>query len=154
MLKPGDTRTKNSRLLFWGAGCVLAFGVGCVLYGAASKTVDDDAEQRFENLARSTQYGIAARIKSYSDLTRSLAAMFQASDEVTRLEFHQYVQTLDLPRYFPAIETLAWAPRVRDQSICRRDRKVDSARRSNPPTCLPRNRLTRCDAIPSLAMTP
>ena len=116
MLKPGNTKQAvgRARLLFWSAGCALALVVGAVLYGAAAKTVDDDAGQRFENLARSTQYGISARIKSYADLTRGLVALFQTTDAVTRLQFHQYVASLDIPRYFPAIEALTWAPHVTD----------------------------------------
>jgi hypothetical protein len=70
--------------------------MGAALYGAAARTVDDDAALRFENLARSTQYGISARIKSYSDLTRALAALFQTTDNVTRKQFHQYVTSLDI----------------------------------------------------------
>jgi signal transduction histidine kinase/CheY-like chemotaxis protein/HPt (histidine-containing phosphotransfer) domain-containing protein/CHASE1-domain containing sensor protein len=95
-------------------GGALALGVGAALYCAAAKTVDDDADRRFENLARSTQYGISARIKAYSDLSRGLAALFQTSDMVSRLQFHQYVSGLDLPRYFPAVEALTWAPLVTD----------------------------------------
>jgi len=105
---------RRSRLLFWSAGGALALGVGTMLYCTAAKTVDTDAGRRFENLARSTQYGISARIKSYSDLTRGLAALFQTSDAVSRLQFHQYVGSLDIPRYFPAIEALTWAPLVTD----------------------------------------
>ena len=114
MLNPGNSKkaVRRSRLLFWSAGWALALGVGAMLYGAAAKTVDDDAGQRFENLARSTQYGISARIKSYSDLTRGLVALFQTTDAVSRLQFRQYVASLDIPRYFPAIEALTWAPHV------------------------------------------
>ena len=64
---------RRSRLVVWGVGCLLAAGTGALLYSAASRTVADDAAQWFENLARSTQYSISARIKSYSDLTRGLA---------------------------------------------------------------------------------
>ena len=112
MLKTADRRkaVTKPRLIFWGVGCALAAGVGALLYGVAARTVDDDAAQRFENLARSTQYGISARIKSCSDLTRGLAALFQTSDHVSRAQFHQYVTSLDIPRYFPAIEALTWAP--------------------------------------------
>jgi len=116
MLKSPD-RSKvvtGSRLIFWGAGCMLAAGMGALLYGIAARTVDDDAAHRFENLARSTQYGISARIKSYSDLTRGLTALFQTSDHVTRKQFSQYVDSLNIPRHFPAIEALTWAPLVTD----------------------------------------
>jgi signal transduction histidine kinase/CheY-like chemotaxis protein/CHASE1-domain containing sensor protein/HPt (histidine-containing phosphotransfer) domain-containing protein len=114
MLKQGHTSKSatRSRLLFWSVGCALALGMGTLLYGAADTNVNDDAGRRFENLARSTQYGISARIKSYADLTRGLAALFQTSDTVTRLQFHQYVAGLDTPRHFPAIEALTWAPLV------------------------------------------
>jgi len=116
MLKSADNRkaVRGSRLVFWGVGGLLAAGVGALLYGAAARTVDDDAALRFENLARSTQYGISARIKSYSDLTRGLAALFQTADQLSRSQFRQYVDSLDMPRYFPAIEALTWAPVVRD----------------------------------------
>ncbi|MYM97640.1 CHASE domain-containing protein [Duganella vulcania] len=117
MLKSGNATeaVRSPRLLFWLAGGVLALAVGAALYGSAAKTVDDDARQRFENLARSTQYGISARIKSYSDLTRGLVALFQTSDDLTRLQFHQYVASLEIPRHFPAIEAVTWAPLVSDE---------------------------------------
>ena len=116
MLKSGNAKeaVRSPRLLFWLAGGALALAVGAALYGTAAKTVDDDANQRFENLARSTQYGISARIKSYSDLTRGLVALFQTSDDLTRLQFHEYVASLEIPRHFPAIEAVTWAPLVTD----------------------------------------
>jgi signal transduction histidine kinase/CheY-like chemotaxis protein/HPt (histidine-containing phosphotransfer) domain-containing protein/CHASE1-domain containing sensor protein len=116
MLKTANRRKffTRSRLVFWAVGCALAAGIGALLYGVAARTVDDDAARRFENLARSTQYGISARIKSYSDLTRGMAALFQTSDAISRKQFNQYVASLDIPRYFPAIEALTWAPQILD----------------------------------------
>ncbi|MBV7535164.1 CHASE domain-containing protein [Duganella sp. sic0402] len=116
MLKSADSSNavNGSRLLLWGVGWLLAAGVGASLYSAAARTVHDDAAQRFENLARSTQYSISARIKSYADLTRGLAALFQTADHISRAQFHQYVASLDMPRYFPAIEALTWAPMISD----------------------------------------
>ena len=73
------------------------------------------ARQRFENITRSTQYSISARIKSYSDVVRGLVALFQTTDDMSRLQFHQYVQGLDIQKYFPAIEALTYAPLVRDE---------------------------------------
>ncbi|MYM66900.1 response regulator, partial [Pseudoduganella sp. FT55W] len=133
MLKSANRRNviTGTRLIFWGVGCALAAGVGALLYSAAARTVDDDAAQRFENLARSTQYGISARIKSYSDLTRGVAALFQTSDNVTRKQFSQYVASLDVPRYFPAIEALTWAPLVTD---AQRDAFVAGVRAEGYPT--------------------
>ncbi|SFL58237.1 CHASE domain-containing protein [Rugamonas rubra] len=116
MRKLGDLgkTLANSRALIWGVGLSLALAVGASLYLAAAKTVDDDAEQRFENLTRSTQYSISARVKSYSDLVRGLVALFQTSDALSRRQFHDYVASLDLAQHFPAIEALTFAPVVAD----------------------------------------
>jgi signal transduction histidine kinase/CheY-like chemotaxis protein/HPt (histidine-containing phosphotransfer) domain-containing protein/CHASE1-domain containing sensor protein len=132
MLKSAERRSANrrARLVFWGVGFALATCMGAVLYGAASRTVDEDASQLFENLARSTQYGISARIKSYADLTRALAALFQTSDNISRAQFHQYVTSLDTPRHFPAIEALTWAPMITD---AQRDQFVAGVRAEGYP---------------------
>ncbi len=132
MLKSANNSkaARSSRLIFWGVGIALAAGMGTILYGAATRTVDDDAAQRFENIARSTQYSISARIKSYADLTRGLAALFQTSDNISRAQFHQYVSSLDIPRHFPAIEALTWAPRITD---ARRDQYVAGVRAEGYP---------------------
>jgi hypothetical protein len=42
-------------------------------------------------------------------------ALFQTGPQISRLQFHQYVVSLDIARHFPAIETLNWAPLVRDE---------------------------------------
>ncbi|MFC0170097.1 CHASE domain-containing protein [Pseudoduganella danionis] len=109
------TAAPSQRALIWLGGAVLASLIGAGLYGSAASTVDANAALRFDNLARNTQYGIAARIKSYSDITRGLVALFQTGPQISRLQFHQYVVSLDIARHFPAIETLNWAPLVRDE---------------------------------------
>ena len=114
-------------------GLALALAVGLALYTLAARTVDDDARLRFDNLTRSTQYGISARIKSYSDVTRGLVALFQTTDNLSRQQFHQYVASLDMPKNFPAIEAVTYAPYVSDAgrdafvAEVRADRSVDPA---------------------------
>ncbi|WP_348698652.1 CHASE domain-containing protein [Duganella fentianensis] len=105
---------RSQRLLIWLGGVGLASLIGAGLYGSAASTVDANAALRFDNLARNTQYSIAARIKSYSDITRGLVALFQTAPQISRLQFHQYVDSLAIARHFPAIETLNWAPLVSD----------------------------------------
>ncbi|WP_229489740.1 CHASE domain-containing protein [Pseudoduganella namucuonensis] len=104
----------NIRTLLWGIGMSLAVAVGMVLYANAARVVEEDDRQRFDNLARSTQYSISARVKSYSDVVRGLVALFQTSDSLDRLQFHQYVAALNLPQHFPAIEALNYVVPVAD----------------------------------------
>ena len=115
----------NIRTLLWGIGLSLALSVGMVLYTNAARAVEDDDRQRFDNLARSTQYSISARVKSYSDVVRGLVALFQTSDMLSREQFHQYVSSLNLPQHFPAIEALNYAVPVTD---AQRDAFVASVR--------------------------
>eukprot|EP01031_Cornospumella_fuschlensis_P015297 gene15297-18697_t len=102
------------RTVLWGIGLSLALSVGMVLYSNAARAVEDDDRQRFDNLARSTQYSISQRVKSYSDVVRGLVALFQTSDSLNRQQFHQYVASLNLPQHFPAIEALNYAVPVTD----------------------------------------
>src|SRR5437016_1137373 len=90
----------SSRGLSAGVGLALALAVGLTLYSLAARTIEEDARLRFDNLTRSTQYGISARIKSYSDVTRGMVALFQTADHIGRQQFHQYVESLDIPQNF------------------------------------------------------
>ncbi|HEV7817387.1 MAG TPA: CHASE domain-containing protein, partial [Janthinobacterium sp.] len=115
----------NSKTLLWTAGASLALAIGCTLFAAAAKTVEDDARQRFESISRSAQSSVSARVKSYSDLVRGLAALFSTTDLLTRDEFHDYVRGLDLAQYFPAVEAVSFAAAVSD---AQRDAFVASVR--------------------------
>ncbi|GGY17833.1 CHASE domain-containing protein [Pseudoduganella dura] len=122
-----------SRLLQWGIGLMLAAAVGLTLYVATVKSVHDNARLRFDNAARATQYSIGTSVKAYSDVLRGLVALFQASDDLSRAGFRSYVASLDVPRHFPAIELINYAPDVRAEerkafvAVVRGDRSVDPA---------------------------
>jgi PAS domain S-box-containing protein len=102
----------SGRALFWGLGLALATAVGATLYATTSNTVEDEAQLRFDNMNRATQYSISARVKAYSDVVRGLVALFQTSDHVSRLQFRQYVTTLNIGKHYPAIEAINFAPDV------------------------------------------
>jgi two-component system sensor histidine kinase/response regulator len=113
----GGTVTGNSpaRLLFWGAGLAFSVLVAAGLYAIAARTVEDDARQRFNGIARGAQSALAARITTFSDLVRAMTALFEAADgPVTRLQFHRYVEAFDIARRFPAIEVVSFAAAVDD----------------------------------------
>jgi len=126
------TGTGLSRVRLWGVGLSLSALVAACLYVGASKTVEDDARQRFDGIARSAQYSLGARIKSYTDVVRGLRALFNTSDaRVTRLQFHRYVEALAIREHFPAIEGVTFAEYVEDAgrdafvAAVRRDRSLD-----------------------------
>ena len=109
-----------ARLLLWGAGLAFSVLVAASLYAVAARTVEDDARQRFNGIARGAQSALAARLTTFSELVRGMTALFQAADApVTRLQFHRYVEALDIARHFPAIE----------HDVVRRRRRRRRARR-------------------------
>ena len=116
----------GSGIRIWAGGLLLALAVGGALYAGAARTVNDDAEQRFDNLTYGAQHSLATRVKSYSDLLRGLEALFRTSEHLTRRQFHDYVAGLDIARQFPAIESVNYAVAV---SPAQRAAYIDGVRR-------------------------
>jgi CHASE1-domain containing sensor protein len=115
-----------ARALLWSAGGAVSALVASTLYFAAARTVEDDARLRFDNVTRAAQYSLSARIRSYTDVVRGIVALFRTQSEpITRLQFHRYVEGLDLAHHFPAIETLNYAELVPDS---RRDAFIAAVR--------------------------
>jgi two-component system sensor histidine kinase/response regulator len=113
----GSTVTGNgpARILFWGSGLAFSALVSACLYASAVRTVDDDARLRFNGIARGAQTALEARIATFNGLARGMTALFQAADgPVTRLQFHRYVEALDIARQFPAIELMSFATALDD----------------------------------------
>ena len=116
----------TTRLVLWGAGIWFALLVGALLHMVASRNVEEEAQRRFENSARAAQERLATAIKSYSEVTRALVALFSSSKTpVTRLQFHRYVAQLDLRANYPAIDAVSYSQEVRDSE---REAFVDAVR--------------------------
>ncbi|RJG25874.1 CHASE domain-containing protein [Massilia cavernae] len=123
-----------SRVLLLGAGVTLSMIVGALLYTGAARTTDNDARQRFNSVARSAQYSLAARASAYTEVVRGMVALFQSHDEpLTRAQFHRYVESLDIARHFPALESVNYAVHVTEAGreefteAVRNDRSLDPA---------------------------
>ncbi len=113
----GGTVTGNgpARILLWGAGLAFSVLIASSLYAIAARTVEDDARQRFNGIARGAQSALAARLTTFSELVRGMTALYEAADTpVTRLQFHRYVEALDIPHHYPAIEMMSFSAAVDD----------------------------------------
>ncbi len=113
--RPSIRMFSTTRPAMW-IGVPLSVAVGLLLYVATANSIENDSRQRFSALAQNAGNIIVARIKSYTDVLRGTASIFQTSYPLTQRQFHGYVQGLDLPRYFPAIETINFAASVRDEN--------------------------------------
>jgi PAS domain S-box-containing protein len=110
----GASRTMRIALL--AGGLWLSLLVGALMHMAAARSVEYDARHRFETIARSTQQRLGTAIESYTGVLRGVGALFRAGEQpVTRLQFHRYVEGLGTAQHLPAIETINYAPFVRDE---------------------------------------
>ena len=122
----------TTRLVLWGAGVWFALLVGALLHMVASRNVEEEARRRFEYRARAAQERLAGAIKSYSEVTRAMVALFSSSKTpVSRLQFHDYVRLLDLKANYPAIDAVSYSQEVKDAereafvAAVRADRSLD-----------------------------
>jgi signal transduction histidine kinase len=106
---PADIRAFTMTKTAFSFGALMSGVVGLLFYFATANTIESNAEQRFENMARSVQTTINGRIKSYGDVLRGSASLFQASTDLTRDQFHRYVEGLALEQEFPGIEAINFA---------------------------------------------
>jgi PAS domain S-box-containing protein len=121
-----------ARFALWGGGLWLALLVGIALYLGAARTVDDAAERRFDSIAQGARQRLDGAVQAYAQAVRNLAGLYSANGgEVSRLQFHRYVESLDIKEHYPAIESLnfsAWVPDAqRDAFVAtvRADRSLD-----------------------------
>jgi len=97
-------RVRRSKLLPW---LVLAVGIpaSLMLFTIVRDTVDNVAQLRFDRQAGDAKSIIEYRIQFYVDVLHGLKALV-ASQGPSRLQFHNYVQSLDLPRRYPGFDVV------------------------------------------------
>jgi hypothetical protein len=90
--------------------CALLLTVAAWRY--ARETVRADEQERFDRIVAVGREAIDRRLDSYVQILLGVRALFAGSAGVDRAEFSAYVGALDLPRRYPGIRGLVWAPRI------------------------------------------
>jgi two-component system, sensor histidine kinase and response regulator len=134
--------SRAARASLWAGGVALAMLVGVLLFWMTSRELEQDARRRFDTMARDAQQRLTTKVQSYTTVLRGLAALFEAGDEVTRLEFQRYAIALHLERSLPAIDALSWAPVVTDKERGAFEARVRADRTLEP------------DGYPAFSITP
>ena len=111
---PGPISRRLTWLPAYWTGVVLSFSVGGLFFIATQNTIEAEAGERFRNMALTAQSAIVGRIKTYTDVLRGSASLFQTQNDLTREQFHRYVDGLNLEKEFPGIETINFARHVTD----------------------------------------
>jgi signal transduction histidine kinase len=100
----------------WWSGALFSITFGVLFYLVTESWIESDAQQRFVNHALNAKVNLEARIKSYNDLVRAAGSMFHANSPISRSTFHDFVEGLDLPTHYPAVEVLNFAEYVDDRN--------------------------------------
>jgi signal transduction histidine kinase len=107
-------------------GAVLSAAVGAGFYSVTASIIENDAQQRFNSVVRTADFTILSRVKSYTDVLRGTASMFQTSTEITREQFRRYVQGLKLETEFPGIETINYTAYVTEAQRPEFERRMNA----------------------------
>src|SRR5882672_6999515 len=113
---------------------VLAIGISAsfFLFTLIQDSVENVARLRFERGAKDANSLIEGRLRSYGDVLYALRALFAGEDEVDRLRFHRFVESLDLEHRYPGFISLNYAAYVsaenkkRFEETVRRDVRLDA----------------------------
>ncbi|KHA79150.1 histidine kinase [Janthinobacterium lividum] len=116
--------------------------VGLLFYMAASLSIESDASEEFNNLAHNTQKNIESRTKSYANLLRGTASLFQANEHVSREQFHRYVANIALQQNYPGVMNLNYS------------QELDETQRPAYETAMRRDYPPGRDGYPAFAIHP
>ncbi|MCC7701578.1 CHASE domain-containing protein [Janthinobacterium sp. GW460P] len=116
--------------------------VGLLFYMAAALSVENDASDLFDNLARNTQKNIESRVKSYANLLRGTASLFHANEHVSREQFHRYVENIALQQNYPGVMNLNYS------------QELDESQRSAFEAAMQRDYPPGRDGYPAFAIHP
>src|SRR5690349_7872728 len=124
---PPGTPTSSSRQRTLLPGAVLAMGIvsSLLLFSFIRDSVENVALLRSERQASDAHALIEGRLKFYAAVLYGARALF-ASRPVDRLQFHRYVESLDLKNQYPGFDVVNYAAHVMDED---KDRFVQSVRR-------------------------
>ena len=126
----------------WLLGFAMSMMVSLLFYMAASLSIENDASELFNNLARNTQKSIESRAKSYANLLRGTASLFHANEHVSREQFHRYVANLGLQQNYPGVMNLNYS------------QAIDDAQRAAFETAMQRDYPPGRDGYPAFAIHP
>ena len=114
---------------------MIVLAIGCVLSGAAAywtaNQVEHEARLRFESAVTDARTTIESRVRVYSDVLLGARGLFIASDSISRSEFRDYIDSLDLIRRYPGIQVIHYSQRITAthkqvfEAMVRNDTSVD-----------------------------
>ena len=103
-----DLTRFQSPIIAW-AVLATAIAFTAAAWYVSRQAVQESAEQRFEFQTHQLEVAIRDRVIVNEQVLWGGVGLFEASDEVTREEWHQYVTALDIDEHWPGMQGLGFA---------------------------------------------
>jgi len=105
-----DAQNQRSRRIFLPYLIVLVgLSFTLIVYYYFSKLTLEQDQSRFQKNVQELQDRIRLKVETSITLLRAGTGLFAASDEVDAVEFHRFVQQLDLQRNYPGIQGIGFS---------------------------------------------
>jgi signal transduction histidine kinase/CHASE1-domain containing sensor protein len=106
------TRRAGRRVVLPWVVLALGLTLAFLLFGVMKAAVDDVARSRFERDASDATSAIERRVEFYANVLYGLRALFASNSDVGRVDFHRFVDALDLPQRYPGLDVVNFAAHV------------------------------------------
>ncbi|MFC6685791.1 CHASE domain-containing protein [Marinobacter koreensis] len=98
----------------WLAWLIFAVSVAAtvILWQVSIRLVEDRTEARFRSQSLQLKTAIEERLLNYEQVLAGSAGLFSVAGEVSRDEWRQYVDKVDINRYYPGIQGIGFVKRI------------------------------------------
>jgi len=103
---------------------LLSIVIAIVVWSASKSYHASLAQERFDTAANEYVYKIQKHILKYERVLQSGVGFFHGSDSVTRKEWHDFVQALDLEHNYQGIEGLGFAKMIKPNEVEQVERQM------------------------------
>ncbi len=91
---------------------IAALTVTFTLWQVSIRLVDDRTQARFETQSLQLRTAIDERLLNYEQVLAGSAGLFAVAGEVSRDEWGEYIDNVDINRYYPGIQGIGYVKRV------------------------------------------
>ena len=102
----------------------LSLSVTLSAYWVVSKQVKAHASERFAFRSQDISYSIKKRLVLYEQALRGGVGLFNASNKVSRDEWHRYVESLALPKTLPGIQAMGFTLPILPSELLAHEEKI------------------------------
>lgn len=125
MLKRSIDDLFHNEITAWVVLAVSLF-LTAVAWYLSNEYVERRAADRFSFEVEDSRQRILQRMLEYEQVLRGGIALFKASDDVTRVDWHHYVTALKIERYFPGIQGIGFSKVVAPEDKQKHEEEIRS----------------------------